>query len=73
MEWYRSGEKFKRFNFKSGQPNGLQQAWLKNGKLFSNFEYKNGRIFGLRKANNCVGLEDEEISIDYYRLQSAGL
>lgn len=72
-EWYRSGEKFKRFNYREGQPYGLQQAWRLNGKLFSNFEYKDGRIFGLRKANNCVGLENEKISVDYYRKQSVGL
>ena len=69
-QWYRNGNKFKRFNYLAGQPSGLQQAWRKNGKLFSNFEYKNGRIFGLRKSNNCVGLEDEKISVDYYRNQA---
>ncbi|BCO19431.1 hypothetical protein KUC3_22880 [Alteromonas sp. KC3] len=68
--WYRNGNKFKRFNFEAGQPSGLQQAWRLNGILFSNFEYKNGRIFGLRKLNNCVGLEDEKISVDYYRNQA---
>ena len=67
--WYRSGAKYKRFNTKAGTPVGLQQAWRKNGTLFSNFEYKNGRIYGLRKANNCVGLEDEVISPDYYASQ----
>lgn len=68
--WYRSGMPFKRFNYVEGQPSGLQQAWRENGKLFSNFEYRNGRIFGLRKANTCVGLENEDISVDYYRTQS---
>lgn len=68
--WYRSGLPFKRFNYVQGQPSGLQQAWRENGKLFSNFEYKNGRVFGLRKANTCVGLENENISVDYYRAQS---
>lgn len=67
--WYRSGAKFKRFNTEAGKPVGLQQAWRKNGTLYSNFEYKNGRIYGLRKANNCVGLEDEVISPDYYASQ----
>ena len=70
--WYRSGAKFKKFNYHAGQPTGLQQAWRQNGTLYSNFEYKNGRIYGLRKANNCVGLEDEVISVDYYQNQ-AGL
>lgn len=69
--WYRSGAKFKQFNYSAGIPVGLQQAWRKNGKLFSNFEYKNGRIYGLRKANNCVGLEDEVISPDYYQTQAS--
>lgn len=69
--WYRDGNKFKRFNFKDGKPFGIQQAWRVNGKLFSNFEYRNGRIFGLRKSNNCVGLEDEKISVDYYRNQAS--
>lgn len=64
--WYRSGAKFKRFNTLAGKPVGIQQAWRKNGTLFSNFEYKNGRTYGLKKANNCVGLEDEVISPDYY-------
>ncbi|GEA09823.1 toxin-antitoxin system YwqK family antitoxin [Alteromonas sp. KUL49] len=68
--WYRNGNKFKRYNFVDGQPSGIQQAWRLNGKLFSNFEYKNGRIFGLRKSNTCVGLEDENISLDYYRNQA---
>lgn len=67
--WYRSGAKFKKYHYAAGQPIGLQQAWRKNGTLFSNFEYKNGRIYGLRKANNCVGLEDEVISPDYYQSQ----
>jgi antitoxin component YwqK of YwqJK toxin-antitoxin module len=67
--WYRSGAKFKRYNTLAGKPVGLQQAWRKNGTLFSNFEYKNGRIYGLRKANNCVGLENEVISPDYYASQ----
>jgi antitoxin component YwqK of YwqJK toxin-antitoxin module len=70
--WYRNGNKFKRFNFALGNPVGIQQAWRENGKLLSNFEYKNGRIYGLRKANNCVGLEDEKISVDYYRKQAGG-
>lgn len=69
--WYRSGAKFKKFNYHAGQPTGLQQAWRKNGTLYSNFEYKNGRIYGLRKANNCVGLEDEVISVDYYQNQAS--
>ncbi|WP_282145161.1 toxin-antitoxin system YwqK family antitoxin [Alteromonas stellipolaris] len=68
--WYRSGAKFKKFNYHEGQPVGLQQAWRKNGTLYSNFEYKNGRIYGLRKANNCVGLEEEVISVDYYQNQA---
>jgi antitoxin component YwqK of YwqJK toxin-antitoxin module len=67
--WYRTGEKFKRFNYIAGQSAGIQQAWRQNGKLFSNFEYKNGRIYGLRKSNNCVGLEDEVVSLDYYQSQ----
>ncbi|TRY29961.1 toxin-antitoxin system YwqK family antitoxin [Aliiglaciecola sp. M165] len=71
--WYRNGNKFKQFNFVNGQPSGLQKAWRENGKLFSNFEYKNGRIYGLRKANNCVGLEDEVISVGYYKKQSENL
>ena len=33
-QWYRNGNKFKRFNYLAGQPSGLQQAWRKNGKLF---------------------------------------
>ena len=68
--WYRSGAKFKKFNNHQGQAVGIQQAWRENGKLFSNFEYKNGRIYGLRKANNCVGLEDEVISVDYFNTQA---
>ncbi|WP_218395936.1 toxin-antitoxin system YwqK family antitoxin [Alteromonas lipotrueae] len=68
--WYRNGAKFKKFNYHEGQTTGLQQAWRKNGTLYSNFEYKNGRIYGLRKANNCVGLEDEVISVDYYQNQA---
>jgi antitoxin component YwqK of YwqJK toxin-antitoxin module len=68
--WYRSGAIFKKFHYVAGQPTGLQQAWRKNGTLFSNFEYKNGRIYGLRKSNNCVGLEDEVISPDYYQSQN---
>lgn len=68
--WYRSGAKFKRYHTIAGKPVGLQQAWRKNGTLFSNFEYKNGRIYGLRKANNCVGLENEVISPDYYASQN---
>jgi antitoxin component YwqK of YwqJK toxin-antitoxin module len=67
--WYRSGAKFKRFNTLAGKPTGIQQAWRKNGVLFSNFEYKNGRTYGLKKANNCVGLENEVISPDYYASQ----
>lgn len=67
--WYRSGAKFKRFNFVAGKSSGLQQGWRENGKLFTNFEYKNGRIYGLRKANSCVGLEDENISADYVKSQ----
>ena len=68
--WYRNGNKFKHFSFKNGQPEGIQQAWRLNGKLFSNFEYKNGRIFGMRKSNNCVGLENDKISVDYYQNQA---
>ena len=67
--WYRSGQKFKRFNYTAGKPTGLQQGWRRNGTLFTNFEYKNGRIYGLRKSNTCVGLEDETISIGYYKSQ----
>jgi antitoxin component YwqK of YwqJK toxin-antitoxin module len=68
--WYRSGAKFKKYNNHLGKPVGLQQAWRENGSLFSNFEYKNGRIYGLRKANNCVGLKDEVISLEYYQAQA---
>jgi hypothetical protein len=68
--WYRSGAKFKKSNHLAGQPVGIQQAWRENGELFSNFEYKNGRIFGLRKSNTCVGLEDEQISPEYYHEQA---
>ena len=71
--WYRNGSVFKRFNFENGKPVGLQQAWRLNGTLFSNFQYKNGRVFGLKKSNNCVGLEDEQISFGYYRDQAAGI
>lgn len=71
--WYRNGNVFKRFNFNNGKPVGVQQAWRLNGTLFSNFQYKNGRVFGLKKSNNCVGLEDEQISFDYYRDQAAGI
>ncbi|MFT2089533.1 toxin-antitoxin system YwqK family antitoxin [Paraglaciecola sp. 2405UD69-4] len=70
--WYRSGAKFKRFNYKMGKPAGLQQAWRENGKLSSNFEYKNGRTYGLKKANSCVGLENEVISPGYYQAQAKG-
>lgn len=63
LKWYPSGVQFKKLNYLNGQPTGLQQAWRENGKLFSNFEYKNGRIYGLNKANLCVVLEDEEISL----------
>lgn len=70
--WYRDGSKFKKFNYVNGQPEGIQQAWRQNGKLFSNFEYKNGRIFGLRKSNTCIGLEDEVLSLSYYKKQSEG-
>ncbi|WP_229333395.1 toxin-antitoxin system YwqK family antitoxin [Glaciecola sp. MH2013] len=70
-QWYRSGNKFKKFHYKDGKPSGLQQAWRENGKLVSNFEYKNGRIYGLKKANSCVGLEDEQISFDYYKVQAS--
>lgn len=68
--WYRNGEKFKRFNYSAGKPVGMQKAWRKNGTLSSNFEYKNGRIYGLRKTNSCVGLEDEVVSVDYYKSQN---
>lgn len=68
--WYRSGAKFKKFNYQAGQPAGLQQAWRENGKLSSNFEYRNGRTYGLKKANSCVGLEDEAISVGYYQAQA---
>lgn len=70
LRWYRSGSKFKKSNFIAGKPVGMQQAWRKNGKLYSNFEYKNGRIYGLRKANSCVGLEDEVLSVGYYQAQN---
>ena len=63
--WYQTGEKFKRYNFDNGQPSGLQQAWRKNGKLYSNYEYRNGRTYGLNRADLCVGIEDEQISMDY--------
>ena len=68
--WYRNGNKFKEFNFIAGQPSGLQRGWRQNGKLFSNFEYKNGRTFGLKKANTCIGLEDEKLSFDYEIVQT---
>lgn len=68
--WYRSGAKFKKYNHVAGKPVGIQQAWRKNGKLFSNFEYRNGRIYGLRKANSCIGLEDEVMSFKYYQAQA---
>ncbi len=68
--WYRSGAKFKKSNHLAGQPVGIQQAWRENGELFSNFEYRNGRIYGLRKANTCVGIEDEQISLEYYDEQA---
>lgn len=68
--WYRSGAKFKKSNHLAGQPVGIQQAWRENGELFSNFEYRNGRIYGLRKANTCVGIEDQQISLEYYDEQA---
>ncbi|WP_239023955.1 toxin-antitoxin system YwqK family antitoxin [Paraglaciecola marina] len=68
--WYKSGAKFKRFNYKKGKPVGLQQAWRENGKLSSNFEYRNGRTYGLKKANSCVGLENEVITPSYYQSQA---
>ena len=71
--WYRDGTPFKKLNFVDGQLKGLQQGWRKNGKLYSNFEYRDGRIYGLKKANTCVGLEDEAISVGYYKNQEEGL
>lgn len=68
--WYRNGAKFKRFNYAAGKSVGMQKAWRKNGTLSSNFEYKNGRIYGLRKTNSCVGLENEVVSVDYYKSQN---
>lgn len=67
--WYRDGSPFKKLTFINGQLSGLQQGWRKNGKLYSNFEYRDGRIYGLKKANTCVGLEDELISVGYYKAQ----
>lgn len=69
-QYYRSGEKYKKQNFVNGQPVGMQQSWRENGKLLSNFEYKQGRIYGIRKANTCVGLENEKISVSYYQNQA---
>ena len=63
--WYQTGDKFKRYTYEDGAPSGLQQAWRKNGKLYSNYEYRNGRVYGLKRAELCVGLEDEKISFDY--------
>ncbi|WP_235594798.1 toxin-antitoxin system YwqK family antitoxin [Paraglaciecola hydrolytica] len=62
-QWYASGEVFKKMHYLEGQEEGLQQAWRRNGKLYSNYEYKNGRVYGLKRANMCVGLENEKISL----------
>ena len=61
LQWYATGELFKKMNYENGIEVGLQQAWRRNGKLFSNYEYINGRVFGLKRSNMCVGLEDEEV------------
>ena len=63
LQWYATGELFKKMNYMQGQELGLQQAWRRNGKLYSNYEYKEGRVYGLKRANMCVGLEDEELSL----------
>ena len=68
--WYSDGAKFKKSNHLAGKPTGIQQAWRQNGELFSNYEYRNGRVFGLKKANSCIGLEDEQISLEYYDEQA---
>ena len=70
FSWYRNGPKFKKSNYSSGLPTGLQQGWRRNGKLFTNYEYKNGRIYGLKKANSCVGLKDETVTLQYYQTQA---
>lgn len=61
LQWYATGELFKKMNYENGLEVGLQQAWRRNGKLYSNYQYINGRVFGLKRANMCVGLEDENV------------
>jgi hypothetical protein len=70
LSWYPSGALFKKTNHEAGRVAGIQQIWRENGKISSNFEYRNGRRFGLFKSIPCMGVEDEKLSISYYKEQS---
>ena len=61
IQWYKTGELYKKLNLYEGNEDGIQQAFRKNGALYANYEAKNGRIFGLKKTALCYGLEDEKI------------
>ena len=70
LSWYPSGALFKKTNHEQGRVVGIQQIWRENGKISSNFEYRNGRRYGLFKSIPCMGVEDEKLSLSYYKDQS---
>lgn len=70
LSWYPSGALFKKTNHQAGRVAGIQQIWRENGKISSNFEYRNGRRYGLFKSIPCMGVEDEKLSLTYYKEQS---
>lgn len=70
LSWYPSGALFKKTHHQAGRVAGIQQIWRENGKISSNFEYRNGRRYGLFKSIPCMGVEDEKLSLSYYKEQS---
>ncbi len=61
IQWYPSGELYKKLNMNMGREEGLQQGFRKNGVVYANYEARDGRFYGLKKAKLCYGLEDENI------------
>ncbi len=63
LEWYRSGQPFKIFNYKHGKESGKQQMYGPNGIIRANYEVINGERFGLIGLKKCYKIKKDSTKI----------
>lgn len=53
LEWFESGNLYRKFNYVNGKEEGSQKMWKPNGDIRANYVVKSGERFGLIGMKKC--------------------